>query len=117
MNHCENRISSSFYRYIWQRFWQHRLGKTWVVLLSPILILVFVGPYLSGYQEETMYLIDKNQPPCAQFWFGTDDLGRDIFYTHLAWSTHSLTIGLLAALIDLGVGLLWGGVSGLTVAP
>lgn len=97
----------------WRRFWHHPLGKAGILLLLPILIFIVIGPSLSGYSADAMHLIHKNQPPSFQFWFGTDDLGRDIFTRVWYGARASLTVGLLAALIDLGIGLVWGGLSGL----
>jgi oligopeptide transport system permease protein len=97
----------------WKRYWRHPLGKIGIFLLVPIAILMLIGPTLSGYSYEALHLVDKNQPPSPQFWFGTDDLGRDIFTRIWYGARISLSVGLLAALIDLGIGLLWGGIAGL----
>lgn len=97
----------------WLQFYQHPLGRLGLLLLLPILVLIFIGPSLTGYDYDAMHLTFKNQPPSSQFWFGTDDLGRDIFTRVWYGARISLSIGLLAAAIDLGIGLLWGGVSGL----
>lgn len=63
----------------WERFWSHPLGKSGLALLLPILLFICIGPFLSGYSYDALHLAYKNQPPSSQFWFGTDDLGRDIF--------------------------------------
>ena len=97
----------------WQRFWAHPLGRAGTALLLPILVMIFIGPTVSGYPYDALHLALKNEPPSAEFWFGTDDLGRDIFTRIWYGARISLTVGLLAALIDLAVGLLWGGISGL----
>lgn len=97
----------------WKRFWRHPLGKMGMSLLFPILLMIAIGSLLSGYSYDGLHLAFKNQPPSSQFWFGTDDLGRDIFTRVWDGARISLSVGLLAALIDLGIGLLWGGISGL----
>jgi oligopeptide transport system permease protein len=97
----------------WQRFWKQPLGRLGIFLLLPIIFLLFFGPSISGYRYETLHLAFKNQPPSHQFWFGTDDLGRDIFTRVCYGARISLSIGVLAAFIDLCVGLLWGGIAGL----
>lgn len=97
----------------WQRFWRYPLGQAGIILLFPILLLIFIGPALSGYQYDAIHLASKNQSPSTQFWFGTDDLGRDIFTRVWYGARISLSVGFLAAAIDLVIGLLWGGISGL----
>lgn len=99
---------------IWYRFWSNPLGKIGMLLLLPILILIMIGPSLSGYPYDALHLTQKNHPPSAQFWFGTDDLGRDLFTRICYGARISLTVGLLAALIDLIMGLIWGGIAGLS---
>lgn len=98
---------------VWNRFWSHSLGRMGMILLLPILFLITVVPPLSPHKFDTMHLKYKNQPPSLEFLFGTDDLGRDIFTRVWSGARISLSIGFLAAIIDLGVGLLWGGISGL----
>lgn len=97
----------------WRLFWDHSLARIGVALLLPILAMIVIGPTLSGYSHEAMHLAMKNQPPSSEFWFGTDDLGRDVFTRIWYGARISLTVGLLAAFIDLAIGLLWGGISGL----
>ena len=46
-------------------------------------------------------------------WFGTDDLGRDVFVRVWEGARISLFIGITAAVIDLIIGVLWGSISGL----
>lgn len=110
---CELGTPLSSKSQVWHRFWHHSLGKIGIILLFPVLILMMIGPSLSGYHYDAIHLAYKNQPPSAQFWFGTDDLGRDIFTRIWYGARISLTVGLLAALIDLGIGLVWGGIAGL----
>lgn len=98
---------------VWNKFWRHPLGRFGAALLLPILLLMLVGPLISGYSYESIHLAAKNRPPSAEFWFGTDDLGRDIFTRVWYGARISLSVGLLAAFIDLVIGLLWGGASGL----
>ncbi len=51
-------------------------------------------------------------PPGADHWFGTDDLGRDVFggVVHGAWN--SLRVGLVASTISIALGLVVGGLAG-----
>ncbi|MBP9951476.1 MAG: ABC transporter permease [Cypionkella sp.] len=71
-------------------------------------------------------LMNSQMPPSAQFWFGTDSQGRDIFTRVLYGARISLTVGIVSQLINSVIGLAlgisaayWGGwwddlVNGLT---
>jgi oligopeptide transport system permease protein len=54
-----------------------------------------------------------SQAPMRGHWFGTDAIGRDVLARTLAGGRLSLTIGALASVIALGVGLVYGAVAGL----
>lgn len=76
-----------------------------------IFIFAIAGPAISGYTYFDISLTEKNLPPSRLHWFGTDDLGRDLF-TRLAYGARvSLTIGIAAAFIDLTIGMIWGGIA------
>ncbi|MBS0626240.1 MAG: ABC transporter permease [Verrucomicrobia bacterium] len=94
-------------------------GETWVRLKSnpaalfALWILAFIaffaafGPLISGYTYTEIHLELKNTAPGALYWFGSDELGRDLF-TRVWWGARiSLFIGITAALIDVVLGVLW----------
>jgi oligopeptide transport system permease protein len=97
----------------WERLRKNTFAVTGIFLFLPILLLLLFGPSLSGYSYDAQQLAFKNTSPSWQFWFGTDDLGRDIFTRICYGARISLAVGLLAAFIDLIIGILWGGVAGL----
>jgi oligopeptide transport system permease protein len=97
----------------WKSLKMNTLALTGLLLFLPILLLLLFGPSLSGYSYEGQQLAFKNHPPSLQYWFGTDDLGRDIFTRICYGARISLAVGLLAAFIDLIIGILWGGIAGL----
>ncbi len=76
-----------------------------------ILFMAIIGPWISSYNYSEIHLELKNTPPGAQFWFGSDELGRDIF-SRVWWGARvSLFIGFAAALIDTILGVLWGSIA------
>jgi oligopeptide transport system permease protein len=95
------------------RFRQHSLGICGSLLLTGILLFTAIGPYLSGYTYDQIQLPLANSSPSSMFWFGSDDLGRDVFTRVCYGARISLFVGLTAALIDLILGILWGGIAGL----
>ncbi len=81
-------------------------------LLFLILMALF-GPLLTPYTYYETHLPLKNQPPSLEFWFGTDELGRDLF-TRVWWGARiSLFVGITAAVIDLIIGVIYGSIAGL----
>lgn len=69
------------------------------------------GPLISGYTYFDIDLSNSNLPPSSQHWFGTDDLGRDMFTRAWYGARISLFVGIAAAFIDLVIGVLWGGIA------
>ena len=105
--------SFSYWRGSWERLRHNRLGLLGLYTLIVLMAMAVFGPLLSHYSYYETHLHLKNQPPNAQFWLGTDELGRDLF-TRCWWGARiSLFVGITASLIDLVIGVLYGGVAAL----
>lgn len=104
--------SLSFWKDVFNRFQKNKLAMVGVVVLLLLVIMAIFGPYMSGYDYATNDLTNKNEPPSSEHWFGTDDLGRDVFTRTWEGARISISIGLAAALIDLTIGIFWGGIAG-----
>lgn len=95
----------------WRDAWKaFRRNKTAVVGLSIIIlfiIIAIIAPVLSTYDYKEPSLTDRLQAPSAEHWFGTDDLGRDIFTRTLFGARISLWVGFLSVVgsIILGTAL------------
>lgn len=104
---------SSFWQDVWRRFRRNRVAIVCLMILLLLGIFAVFAPLLSTHPYYETNLALKNQPPSKRFWFGTDDLGRDMFI-RIAWGARiSLFVGITAAFIDLLVGVLWGGIAAL----
>ena len=80
--------------------------------LGALLVMAIIGPFLSPYPYFETHLPLKNSPPSSQFWFGTDELGRDIF-CRIWWGARtSLSVGISAAIIDMAIGVFVGSTAG-----
>lgn len=100
----------------WKDAWI-RLKKDKISLISlGLVILIVIGaitvPMLSKYNYATNDLMSTNMKPSAEHWFGTDQLGRDIFVRVFFGARYSLIIAVVAALINLVIGVLYGGIAG-----
>ncbi len=77
-------------------------------ILAFLCIMAIIGPWISPYSYSSIHLEFANTPPSFRFWFGSDELGRDLF-TRIWWGARiSLFIGFTAALIDAFIGVLFG---------
>jgi oligopeptide transport system permease protein len=104
--------SLSFWKDVTLRFRKNKLAMFGIVLLAILVFMAIFGPYMTPYDYASNDLGNKNQAPSSEHWFGTDDLGRDVFARTWEGARISLFIGLAAALIDLFIGVLWGGIAG-----
>ena len=82
-----------------------------VVLLLMILIAIF-APWLGTIDPQAVAPIRRIKPPSAEFWFGSDMLGRDVYSRVLYGARVSLTVGIAVALFSTLVGLAIGLVTG-----
>ncbi|ASV66226.1 ABC transporter permease [Cytobacillus sp. FSL W7-1323] len=104
--------SLSFWKDVFIRFRKNKLAMFGIVLLIILIFMAIFGPYMTEYDYKSNDLTNKNQPPSAEHWFGTDDLGRDMFARTWEGARISIFIGVAAALIDLFIGVAWGGIAG-----
>lgn len=81
------------------------------ILLVEI-ILVILAPVIAPYDYTAMDIVAAQQGPSAARWFGTDELGRDIFSRVLYGGRYSISMGVLAVMISTTVGMTIGAVAG-----
>jgi dipeptide transport system permease protein len=103
--------SVSYWRETWRRLKENKLALFGLIIIILLVLMAIVGPYINGYSYFEQDFSKKNQPPNSEHWFGTDTAGRDLFTRTWYGARISLFIGLMAALIDFVVGVLYGGIS------
>jgi peptide/nickel transport system permease protein len=81
-------------------------------LLGILIAAAIAAPILAPYAPEQIDLARRREPPSAAHWFGTDDLGRDVFARVLHGARVSLAVGLLSAAVAGASGIAIGGVAG-----
>lgn len=100
----------------WQDAWI-RLKRDKVAMLGLGVIVFFMlaaifGPMLSSVSYADQNLAMANQGPSAEHWFGTDNLGRDLFIRVLYGARISLSIGIVVSLLNFLIGVTYGGIAG-----
>ena len=79
------------------------------VLLALLVLMAIFAPWLATRDPTALSPIHRTRPPGAQFWFGSDLLGRDVFARVVHGARVSLIVGFsvaaLSALIGTAIGL------------
>lgn len=103
----------SYWRSIWMAYARQPLGVAGAVLLVLLVAMALIAPLISPYTYYSLDFAAKNMGPSWEHWFGTDDLGRDVFTRVWYGARISLFVGICAACIDMVVGVVWGGIAAL----
>ena len=96
----------------WQRLQRHKAAMAGLYFLGALFLICLFFPMLSSLSYADQNLWEANAGPSAAHWFGTDNLGRDLATRVCYGARISLAIGIVASLINLGIGVLYGGISG-----
>jgi len=100
----------------WLRF-KDALRRHPTAIAGGVVLLLMVGvalfaPWLGTTDPLALSPIRRLKPPSAQYWFGTDMIGRDV-YSRVVYGTRvSLSVGLAVALLASVIGLAVGLVTG-----
>lgn len=94
-----------------RRFARNRGALVGAVILAILATVALVGPFLVR-DPAVQNIPDRLSPPNGAYWFGTDDLGRDIFARVVRGAPISLASGLASVAIGLSLGLVVGIVAG-----
>jgi len=102
-----------FWKDSWSRLKKNRGALLSLGLIVLLFLMAFViGPLLSRYGAFDQDLARRYTDPNSQFWFGTDEFGRDLWTRVWAGTRVSLYIAFLAAAVDLLIGVTYGAISG-----
>ncbi|TMI80657.1 MAG: ABC transporter permease [Bacillati bacterium ANGP1] len=102
------RSERSAWRMAVKRFWRNGNARTGFTLIVLFTLIAIFAPRIApeGYDDEN--LAGRLRPPTAQHWFGTDELGRDVFSRVIYGARISMTVGFLAVTGALASGSLLG---------
>lgn len=135
------RLSLSFWHDAWLRLRSNKGAIFGLLLIAIIMLMAVIGPSMSNYTYKEQNIKHAKLPPKIAaledihwlpfdgrdkdgfdvyeskevnqyYWFGTDDLGRDLWTRAWYGTRISIFIGIMAALIDLLIGIAYGGISG-----
>ena len=102
-----------FWRDAWTRLKKNRGALISLAIIVLLFAMAFaIGPLVASQSPYAQDLSRRFAAPSAEFWFGTDEFGRDMWTRVWAGTRVSLYIAFLAALLDMFVGVTFGAVSG-----
>lgn len=103
-----DRPTISYWQDAWRRLRKNPVAMGALVVLLALVVMVVVGPYINDYDLIEMNTADRNLGPSAEYWFGTDSLGRDLFSRVWMGARSSIIIALVATAVKLVFGTLYG---------
>lgn len=96
----------------WRRFRSNPLTLAGAGVIAALVLIAVLARHLAPHDPFQQNLLMRLQAPSGQFWFGTDELGRDVFSRILVGIRISLGIGFMSVIISISVGTIYGLVSG-----
>lgn len=133
--------SLSFWQDAWYRIRKNKAAIVSLFILVFIIFMAFAGPFMVEHDPDEVNVTHANLPPKVPgleklgildgegklgskvvnlyevkkideyYWFGTDSLGRDLFSRLWKGTQISLLIAFVAAIIDVFIGVIYGGIS------
>ena len=104
--------SKTFFQSVKAEFTKNKRAVFGLIVLVIVVLMAILGPVFSPFSYEDQNIALRNAAPTAQHLFGTDKMGRDIYVRILYGARISLGVGIVAAIVNLILGTLYGGIAG-----
>jgi peptide/nickel transport system permease protein len=95
-----------------RRLLAHRMGMVGLAVILLNILVAVLAPWIAPYDPLKISIAHRAAPPSAEFFFGTDDFGRDIFSRVVYGSRISLAISLLSVCVAALFGVILGACAG-----
>jgi peptide/nickel transport system permease protein len=99
-------------RLVLRRFLRKRLAVFGLFMVVALFLLAFVGPHLTKWTYDSQDYNAYLKPPSPSHWFGTTQIGEDVFAQTMRGMQKSLIIGLLGAFLGTGTAAVVGAFAG-----
>ena len=93
---------------ILRKLFGRRLVLVGATILTIVVLAALLAPWITPYDPMALKILDRLQSPRAAHWFGTDELGRDVFSRVVFGARYSLMIGALVVVASVCCGVLLG---------
>jgi len=99
-------------RLVLRRFWRRRMAVIGLVVIVALFFFAFVGPYFTKWSYSELDVSASLSPPNGTHWFGTNELGQDMYAQAMRGLQKSLLIGVLGALLATTIAAILGSLAG-----
>ncbi len=99
-------------RYVWQRICQNPLALASVIIISLMIVLSIISPFILKCEYSKISMQDMYALPSLAHPFGCDELGRDILSRILYGARFTLAVGFLSVFMSATLGIALGSVAG-----
>ncbi|MBW4838854.1 MAG: ABC transporter permease [Paenibacillaceae bacterium] len=100
------------WRDAWRTFRKNKIAMVGLVMIGFFILIALLAPVIAPYEYDTQALRDRLKAPSSSHWFGTDDLGRDLFTRVLYGARISLWVGTFSVVGSIILGTLLGILAG-----
>lgn len=97
---------------VMKRLSKNKTAMFGLIILVILVLMAIFAPLIAPYDYDAMDFKAMHQPPSAEHWFGTDEIGRDIFSRCVYGARYSLSLGFLSVLLSALVGVIIGALAG-----
>ena len=104
------RPTVTYWQDAWRRLRKNPIAVFSMILLALSVLLMLLGPTISGENYVEISALMKNKAPNGKYWFGTDILGRDIFSRVCIGARASLIVAIVCTGIQIVIGCAYGGI-------
>ncbi len=90
---------------VWRRLVRRRGAMVGLVVILTVAVVAILAPWIAPYDPVQQTWTAVRKPPSAAHWFGTDELGRDIFSRIVHGARASMLAGVISVAIAIAVGV------------
>ena len=101
------RPNISYWKDAWRRLKKNPVAMGALFVLIGLILMSVLAPIIRNMDYETVVTSKKNLSPNSEFWFGSDGMGRDLFTRVWIGARVSISIAIVATIIDIVIGCLY----------
>lgn len=103
---------NDLWRRAFKKFLRNKTAVISTIILALMIVLTAFAPYVAPHDPNKLDFFNQLAAPSAEYWLGTDEVGRDVFSRLLHGGRVSLLVGFVSATLSVIIGILIGGIAG-----